>query len=373
VPGYPRRAYPDPRIADSDGDGWSDSIEFTRLTDPRAADTDRDGIIDSLDSDPLVRTNTLPTFGTVTATVSNALVLLNGSVTDKEDNILSVVVNWGDGTPNSTVLPTAGTTNFVFSTNHVYTSGGNFTVRSVAMDARGLTRTNDNAVTVQLFPRAGLVGEYLFTGSTGAHRDSSGNNFHGSIRSSNIFTVLTPDRNGAANKAFNFISDGYIDDNYGAVILPALTNQIAYTYSAWISHEPNSGASLRAIVGQDIHRALYVDGNRLRFGVPFGTTDIADTNNLPANTWTHVAVTVANSGGNTTVGLYRNGVSTTNRTFGGTITMSNNSARSRIGVYAPALNNPSKDTPFFGKIDNVRIYSRALSAAEIQALFNDPD
>ena len=372
VPGYPRHVYPDARFVDTDGDGLSDVQEFAKLTDPRVDDTDRDGIIDSLDSDPLVRTNTLPTFGTVTATVSNALVLLSGNVTDREDNILSVVVNWGDGTVNSTVIPGAGTTNFVFNTNHVYTVGGTYSIRSTATDARGFMRTNTNSVTVQLFPRTGLVAEYLFNGNA---RDSSGNNFHGSVQDSNIFTKLTPDRNNAANKAFEFLSTGYVDDNYGEITLPALTNQVSYTYSTWINHEPNSGAGQRTIIGQDANRAFYIDSNnnRLRFGVPSGTTDIQDTANMVANTWTHVAATVANSGGNTTVALYRNGVLTTNRTFAGTITLTSPAARSRIGVYAPGLNNQSKDTPFLGKIDNVRVYNRTLSAAEITAVFNDPD
>ena len=197
------------------------------------ADTDHDGIIDSVDTEPLVRANTVPTFGMVTATVSNALVLLSGNVSDKEDNILSVVVNWGDGTVNSTVIPVAGTTNFVFNTNHVYTAGGMYSIRSTATDARGFVRMNTNSVNVQLFPRTGLIAEYLFNGNA---RDSSGNNFHGSVQDSNIFTKLTPDRNGAANKAFEFLSTGYIDNNYGEITLPALTNQLTYTYSAWINH-----------------------------------------------------------------------------------------------------------------------------------------
>ena len=52
-----------------------------------------------------------------------------------------------------------------------------------------------------------------------------------------IHTRLAPDRNNAANKAFEFLSPGYIDNNYGEIRLPALTNQISYTYSAWINHD----------------------------------------------------------------------------------------------------------------------------------------
>ena len=32
---YPKKVYPDARVADSDGDGLSDAMEFAKLTDPR--------------------------------------------------------------------------------------------------------------------------------------------------------------------------------------------------------------------------------------------------------------------------------------------------------------------------------------------------
>jgi hypothetical protein len=368
VPGYPKRVYPDPRFADTDGDGLTDAQEFAAGTDPRVADTDHDGIIDSLDPEPLVRANTPPTFGVVSATVTNAIAYINGNVTDKEDNILSVVVNWGDATPNTTLVPSAGTTNFLFGTNHTYATGGTFSILSIATDARGLTRTNTNSVTITVFPTSGLRVEYLFDGNS---RDTSGNNLHATVNESNVFTVVTTDRSNRVAQAYYFDAVGDSESRYGSMRVPALNTASSFTYSAWVSHEPNGGPSIRTIVGQDVTPALYIESNRVKFGLPNGTVYVTDTSNIGANTWTHYTLTASFTSPNTDVRLYRNGTLVTNRLVAVNITNPNASANSRIGVYASALGNPDKNTAFYGKIDNVRIYNRGLSAPEAAELYRD--
>lgn len=49
LPQAPYQAYPDPRLADSDGDGASDPAEMTAKTDPRLPDTDLDGVEDDIE------------------------------------------------------------------------------------------------------------------------------------------------------------------------------------------------------------------------------------------------------------------------------------------------------------------------------------
>ncbi len=367
VPGYPKKVYPDARFTDSDGDGWSDTMEFSKLTDPRVGDTDQDGILDAIDSDPLVRTNTPPTFGASTATVTNSTAYLGGNVTDKEDNLLSVVVSWGDGTPNSTVLPVTGATNFVFNTNHTYTAGGTFSILSIATDARGMTRTNTNSVTITVFPTSGLRVEYLFNGNT---LDTSGNILNATIGKS-AYTVATTDRSNRVAQAYDFNASGYNDEDYGSMQIPALNTASSFTYSAWVNHEPNNGPGIRAIVGQDVTPALFIQDNRVKFGIPNGTVYVTDTSNIAANTWNHYTLTASFTSPNTDFRLYRNGTLVTNRTMSVTIANPNPSANSRLGVYSSALNNPDKNTAFFGKIDNVRIYNRGLSAPEAAELYRD--
>ena len=77
---------------------------------------------------------------------------------------------------------------------------------------------------------------------------------------------------------------------------------------------------------------------------------------LPINTWTHLALTYNGS----TLTLYRNGVAVANSNVSGTLsptTLNLQIGGSQFGEY------------FKGLIDEVRIYNRALTATEIQAIY----
>jgi hypothetical protein len=78
---------------------------------------------------------------------------------------------------------------------------------------------------------------------------------------------------------------------------------------------------------------------------------------LPANTWTLVTVTSNGS----TIRLYKNGAEVSNAPVAGSITASSGTLQigaSQFGEY------------FNGKLDDVRIYNRALSVSEIQSIYN---
>ena len=77
---------------------------------------------------------------------------------------------------------------------------------------------------------------------------------------------------------------------------------------------------------------------------------------LPINTWTHLAVTYNGS----TLTLYRNGVAVATSNVSGTLSPTTGTLQigaSQFGEY------------FKGLIDEVRIYNRALSATEIQTIY----
>ena len=78
--------------------------------------------------------------------------------------------------------------------------------------------------------------------------------------------------------------------------------------------------------------------------------------NIPANTWTHVAI-VYNDAANSTV-IYVNGTAVASKYETGSLQVNNEPVR--IGL------NPL-NAYFDGEIDELRIYERALTAAEIQA------
>ena len=92
-------------------------------------------------------------------------------------------------------------------------------------------------------------------------------------------------------------------------------------------------------------------------GVPLGA---AGTSQLPLNTWTHVAATYDN----TTLRLYVNGVQAGSRAVTGALLTSTGALR--IG------GNSVWGEFFAGRIDEVRIYNRALSPGEIQTDMNTP-
>ena len=82
---------------------------------------------------------------------------------------------------------------------------------------------------------------------------------------------------------------------------------------------------------------------------------------VPYNTWTHLCVTIDNSG---VAIIYINGIQNASKTIGLPSSINN--------VYPFTIGNRANatDRTFDGKIDDIRIYNRVLSAEEIKILYN---
>jgi len=95
-------------------------------------------------------------------------------------------------------------------------------------------------------------------------------------------------------------------------------------------------------------------------GAIFGGTEsyVSGTNAIPLNTWTHLASTYDG----TTLKIYVNGNLSSTKTVSGAV--QSNSNPLRIGGNYPY------GQFFEGKIDEVRVYNRALSQGEIQTTMN---
>ena len=135
-----------------------------------------------------------------------------------------------------------------------------------------------------------------------------------------------------------------------------LTN--AMTLEAWVS--PTVAPSgWRAVIDKDVDRYYLMAGtssqNRPGVGGTFGTTNqnVFGTATLAVNTWTHLAATYDRA----TIRLFVNGVQVS--TAAQTAAVSTSNAVLTIGA-------DFYGEYFAGLIDEVRIYNRALSAAEIQ-------
>jgi hypothetical protein len=204
-------------------------------------------------------------------------------------------------------------------------------------------------------PRTGLVAEWLFAGDAG---DSSGNHHIGTVNGA----TLVNDRFGRAMSAYHFDGASSMIEIADAPDL-ALTGDS--TISAWI--KPDAIGFLAGIVSkyQQMHDFSYT----LRFGylAPYSYYDfdsftMLDTTApgamVTAGQWQHVAVVV--TAGSATI--YANGAAGTPQTL--PYTIQSNTDVLRIGV--------DYSTRYFkGAIDDVRLYSRALAAEEIAALYGE--
>lgn len=99
------------------------------------------------------------------------------------------------------------------------------------------------------------------------------------------------------------------------------------------------------------------------------TVASTNTNLFTANTWYQVAVTYDGSSNGNGVKMYVNGAAiSTNITTNNLSGDPRNNISPRIGTRGDG----SSSWPFDGKIDDTRVYSRELSAAEIAALYGTP-
>ncbi|MDQ5961468.1 MAG: hypothetical protein QG581_389, partial [Patescibacteria group bacterium] len=236
--------------------------------------------------------------------------------------------------------------------------------------------------TTQNINTNGLVGHWSFDGkdtiwsssSAGTTLDTSGNSNTGTLTS---MSRATSPSIGKLGQAFSFGGGGSGDYvNFGsATNLDDIETQGGggMTATAWINPRSSGGASNSVIIGKSNsgtagYWRLYNTG-RLTFGKDFSTTDLQTMSNasnpLTYNQWQHVAVTWDGSALYSNVHLYINGAEISGYTsqfdgVGGKVS----DAANNMLVSASGTNE------FDGGIDDVRVYNRILSAAEIAFLYN---
>jgi glucose/arabinose dehydrogenase len=238
-------------------------------------------------------------------------------------------------------------------------ANGSHEVTAEARDAAGNRRTSSIVpVTVDNTappPAAGLVGAYSFnegTGTTLTDRSGTGNN--GTISGA---TWSAAGRNGGA-LSFDGVNDQVTVADASSLDVPRMT------LGAWVFPTALGGlwrtVLLKEQPGQ-LAYALYANTDTSRpSGHVYvgGDRDVRGTAALPTNAWTHLAATYDGS----TLRLYVNGVQASSLSLVGSILTS--SGALRLG------GNTVWGEWFAGRLDDVRIYNRALSAAEVQADMN---
>jgi hypothetical protein len=222
-----------------------------------------------------------------------------------------------------------------------------------------------------------LVAYYPFDGNA---KDQSGNNNHGSLFGD---LELTADRFGTPNRAYRFEGRGggiWINQSDS---LNLANFSRGYTVAAWIKPQVKSSGYQNIISKQfsrpgyppDMHAAFFIrlNGSRLEAGhVNLDGSDVVfySSKTLSNNTWYHVAVTWKNSTPNERV-IYVNGKRDPGH--GGMARGLFTSGRDGgVSIGHLRLHETNK-WHYKGTIDEVRIYKRALSQAEVQQIMGEAD
>lgn len=218
-------------------------------------------------------------------------------------------------------------------------------------------------------PTNGLVGNYPFNGN--------GNDIISSNNGTVIGAVLTTDRFGNANSAYQF--DGIND----TIKLPLQQNNItSYSISSWFKTSVGGpilgGRGLPDRVGLTLHihnsktggagagKALFVaDGGVISIG------KISDST-FNDNKWHHIVGVYAGATGKiieSQFAIYVDGVliSTQKSSTGSANAPINNLTNILIGAHQVW----SSGGLFNGSIDDLKIYNRAVNSTEVKALYNE--
>jgi len=282
-----------------------------------------------------------------TVTDSNtplASLLLTGSSSDQ--GLLpnsGIVFGGSEANRTVTLTPTPGQT-------------GSATVTVTVSDG-ALSASDTLVLTVTAAPTGGLVAAYNFDEGTGTSlTDHSGTGNNGTLSGP---TWTTAGRNGGA-----LTFDG-VNDMVTVLDAPNLDLTTGLTLQAWVYPTVNTGTRdvlIKEGTGVDIYN-LY---HRNWRGLPEGNVMVGGTNRtaegaaLPVNTWSHLATTYDGS----VLRFFVNGSQVAATNIAGSIATSTGALR---------IGGNSLWTEFFqGRIDDVRVYNRALTAPEVQADMNIP-
>jgi hypothetical protein len=244
-------------------------------------------------------------------------------------------------------------------------------VSFTTISASGLgTNTGETIDVVGL--NKGLVAYYPFSGSA---YDSSGNGNHGRVNGA----TLTTDRFGFYNSAYAFSDNQFID-----VIQSQDKNLYPMTINLWVSFDAlnnKNGCLFRkyapgswngfAMAPSTSDRAntgyiypMYLTGEGIPNGL-IGGSGLPETvfviTNIATNTWVQITMTVDQTGGK----LYLNGQLVNSLGW-------RTPAKACSNNYPWVIGGPWEGSGGFkGKIDDIRVYNRALSPDEILYLANN--
>ncbi|MGY3089552.1 hypothetical protein ACVWYF_002600 [Hymenobacter sp. UYAg731] len=266
------------------------------------------------------------------------------------------------------------------------------TVNTAEASLRRAAKVFQNSL-IQEVSAANLVAQWKFAGNA---NDATANGNNGTLKAGTINgptstatvkvaavgTVMpqsVPDRFGRAGQAYEFNSGAYIEVPYKLTLNPQ-----AITISAWVKRIDNNSDNY--IVS--LNRWTSYKFQLQDFGKPFLTVNTSggiankdsESGIVPLNTWTHVATSYVSG----TMKFYVNGALVKTWTdVTGAMAAAPQPVPLCIGQQLPnSIYNSSPtgsqaadyfqfygESFFKGQMDDIRIYNRALTDAEVQSIF----
>jgi len=219
-----------------------------------------------------------------------------------------------------------------------------------------------NAYAPQYGINDGLVGYWTFDGrntpwtsdTVGMALDSSGNINTGTL--TNMSKSISYIR-GKIHQALDF--DG-TNDHIVIADSSSLTVALTFTISYWVKFDVLSTTNVIYNSGEQINNWItqISTANKSTFS-ELGVADYASNTTLSNNVWYHITV-VKNGDGASNLTFYLNGVNDGTASVGSVSTPSGSKNIGSITAGAFQTN---------GKIDDMRVYNRALSAQEVKMLY----
>jgi hypothetical protein len=296
----------------------------------------------NLDAVRLIAQDITPPAVAITAPAAGATVTGTVTVTaDATDSVGVVSVQFQLDGSNLGAEATVAPYSVTWDTTTAAT--GNHSLTAIARDAAGNTAAAPAVtVTVPAPLPSGPLAAYSFNeGSGPTALDASGNGNHG--------TLSGPTRTAQGRYGRGLSFDGANDRvRAGNVTLPG-----AFTLMAWVYNPSN--AAFETIVTVGSSRDLYLRSGVITFFD--GQTDHPFGSAISRNAWHHVAVV---SDG-TSLRVYLNGAP---RGAAQAVALGTVTEPLQIGAWMQGASNADF---FGGRLDEVRVYGRALTQAEVQA------
>ncbi len=260
-------------------------------------------------------------------------------------------------------------------------SGGKTTTGSAGGSVTGGSGSGGAAATGGAFvlpnvaptiPTEGLVAYWKFDEGTGTKiTDSSANANHGTVvKGSPIDTAAHPTppwETGIFGKAlhFNGVTDWVRVPTSATIDSPSITNKL--TIAAWVKWENNTQSWSMVVQRSEgttrAERWALGQYQGLSFN-EIGYVVASGIENLPVNNWTHMALTFDG----TVAHGYENGVEVAMMPVANPIKTGQEPVSLGCGMNFDAITKETCSEFFKGWMDEVVIYNRFLSAAEINAL-----